>query len=140
MLSYINFNYKISFFTLFLFSGIILLTSMNGFAQNTDKENLKKQFDMTFNKMLEDPSNIDVTMEYANIAIQMEDYESAIPALERILLFNPELPRIKQELGVLYYKLNSFEMAKSYLKDAISTEGAPKEVVDKANKYLAEIK
>lgn len=140
MLSYINFNYKISFFTIFLISGIILLTPHNSFAKELSKESLKKQFDTTFNKMLDDPSNIDLTMEYANIAIQMEDYESAIPALERILLFNPQLPRIKQKLGVLYYKLNSFEMAKSYLNDALSSNNVPKEVADKANEYLAKIK
>ncbi|PIR39647.1 MAG: hypothetical protein COV35_03850 [Alphaproteobacteria bacterium CG11_big_fil_rev_8_21_14_0_20_39_49] len=139
MLSYINFNYKISFFTLFLISAVIFCTPSYGTATDASKEALKKQLDMTFNKLLDDPSNIDITMEYANIAIQMEDYESAIPALERILFFNPELPRIKQELGVLYYKLNSYEMAKSYLNDALSSRNVPQEVVDNANKYLEKI-
>jgi len=139
MLSGTNFNNKISFLSILLAFSLIILMPANTIAQNNNVEELKRQFDKTFNKMMDDPSNIDVTMEYANIAVQMEDYESAIPALERILMFNPELPRIKQELGILYYKLDSFEMAKSYLKDAISSKNAPKDVIDKATKFLEKI-
>lgn len=136
----ITFNIKIILLTILFAVAIAITSTSDSYAQKNDKVSLKKQFDMAFDKMLDDPSNIDITMEYANIAVKLEDYESAIPALERILLFNPELPRIKQELGVLYFKLDSHEMAKSYLKDAIASKNVPQEVIDKANKYLAKIK
>jgi len=132
-------NIRIIVLTTLLAISVIFSSQSESYAQKNDVTSLKKQFDIAFNKMLDDPSNIDVTMEYANIAVKLEDYESAIPALERILLFNPDLPRIKQELGVLYFKLDSYEMAKSYLKDAVSSKNAPKEVIEKANKYLAKI-
>jgi tetratricopeptide (TPR) repeat protein len=140
MVSQTNFNNKISFLSLIVVFSLTFFISYNSFAQKNTADDLQKKFDVAFNKMLDDPSNIDLTMKYANLAIQMKDYESAIPALERILLFNPELPRVKQELGVLYYKLDSFEMARSYLKDAISSKNVPSDVVDKASSYLQKIK
>ena len=32
-------------------------------------------------------------------------------ALERMLLFNPDLPRVQLELGVLYFRMGAFELA-----------------------------
>ncbi len=105
-----------------------------------DKSGLKAEFDQTFNKMLDNPADVDLTMHYANLAIQLENYEAAIPPLERILLFNPDLPRVKQQLGVMYFKLNSFEMAKSYLSDAKKGKDVPEDVVAMADEYLGKIK
>jgi tetratricopeptide (TPR) repeat protein len=121
------------------FLAISLTTQSISYAQTQDSAQTKQEFEQTFEAMLQDPSNIDVTMRYANLAIKLEDYEAAIPALERILLFNPDLPKVKQQLGVLYYKLDSFEMAKSYLEDAVKSDNAPDEVVETANKYLQRI-
>ena len=39
------------------------------------------------------------------LASQTGDLEGAISALERMLLINPNLPRVRLELGVLYYRL-----------------------------------
>lgn len=119
-----------------VFAFVTLHTSL---AQSQEAGNLKKEFEQTFQAMLSDPSDIDVTMRYAKLAVQLGDHEAAIPALERILLFNPSLAKVKQELGVLYYRLNSFEVARSYLQDAINTDGVPREVLDKSREYLKKI-
>ncbi|MCE3233720.1 MAG: hypothetical protein K0R98_1977 [Rickettsiaceae bacterium] len=105
-----------------------------------DKSTITEEFNQTFNKMLDNPADVDLTMHYANLAVQLENYEAAVPALERILLFNPDLPRVKQQLGVLYFKLNSFEMAKSYLEGAKKGDNVPADVVASADEYLAKIK
>lgn len=49
---------------------------------------------------------------------------------------NPNLLRVKRELGVLYYRLGSYEMAKSYLQSAIQGEGVPGEVRARVNSYI----
>ena len=69
--------------------------------------------------MYKSPSNLDVSFKFAEQAVARGDYEAAIGALERMLFFNPNLPRVKLELGVLYFKLDSFELARGYLQDAV---------------------
>jgi tetratricopeptide (TPR) repeat protein len=148
MLSFENCNNKIRVIA------VIAATTLSGYIYSAyagteaeplqvvveDNSAIKAEFDQTFNKMLDNPADVDLTMHYANLAIQLENYEAAIPPLERILLFNPNLPRVKQELGVLYYKLNSFEMAKSYLLDAKKSKDVPADVVARADEYLGKIK
>jgi tetratricopeptide (TPR) repeat protein len=60
-------------------------------------------------QMLQDPSNLDVAFEYASLSSQVGDYEAAISTLERMLIFAPNTPRLQLELGILYYKLGSYE-------------------------------
>ena len=54
------------------------------------------------------------------VETKLGDYEAAIGALERMLFYNPNLPRVKLELGVLYFRLHSYEMARSYFNAAIA--------------------
>ncbi len=89
-------------------------------------------------QMLKDPSNLDVSFRYAELATQRGDYEAAIGALERMLLYNANLPRVRIELGALYYRLGSYAMAKSYFEAAIGG-GVPPETKAKVDVFLAEI-
>jgi hypothetical protein len=101
--------------------------------------NLEKQFDQAFQQMLQDPANLDNTFRYAELAIQIGDYEAAISALERMLLFNPDLPRVRLELGVLYFRLGSYAIARTYLTRALEGEDVPDDVRARVATYLAEI-
>jgi hypothetical protein len=115
----------------------LLLTGMSASAQPPGQSNAK--YEKLFQQTLAQPTNIDVAFRFAEVAAQLGDYEAAIGALERILFYNPNLPRVKFELGVLYYKLGSYAMARTYFESAIQGENAPPEVRNKANSYLAEI-
>ena len=63
--------------------------------------------------MLQDPSNLDVAVEYASLSSQVGDYEAAVSTLERMLIFAPNTPRLRLELGILYYRLGSYEVSRS---------------------------
>ena len=43
-----------------------------------------------------------------------DDIESAIGTYEQLLFYNPKLSRTRFELGVLYFRLGSYEMARGY--------------------------
>lgn len=116
--------------TLIVFS---LWSAQGTFAAETPTQ---AEFDAAFSTMMENPGDLKATLHYANVASAMENYEAAIPALERVLFFNPELADIKLELGVMYYKLGSNDVARDYLNGAMA-EGAPQDVVAKASSYLA---
>ncbi len=100
---------------------------------------LKRQYDKAFQETLNKPADLDVLFRFAGLATQIGDLEGAISALERMLLVNPDLPRVRLELGVLYYRLGSYEVARSYLDKALQSSALPADVRAKAQEYLAEI-
>ena len=83
------------------------------------------EYQALFKRMYADPSNLDVTFQFAELATKLGDYEAAIGALERMLYFNPNLPRVKLELGVLYHRIGGLKVAKSYFEQALATPGVP---------------
>jgi Flp pilus assembly protein TadD len=52
-------------------------------------------------RMIANPSDLDLAFEYAQASADAGDYEGAISALERMLIYAPNTPRLQFELGVL---------------------------------------
>ena len=100
---------------------------------------LRKQYDAAFQETMRKPADLDVLFRFASLATQIGDLEGAISALERMLLINADLPRVRLELGVLYYRLGSYEAARTYLASALKSPSLPADVRRKADEYLAEI-
>jgi tetratricopeptide (TPR) repeat protein len=103
-----------------------------------DRQTLEQKKAALFQQMLRDPGNLDVTFAYADVAAKLGDNEGAVAALERMLLFNPNLPRVDLELGVLYFRMGSFEAAEDYFNKAL-TFNPPQDVAGRVNEYLAKI-
>ena len=108
-------------------------------AQAQTTPNIQQQFDAAFQHMLQDPSNLDKSFKYAELGIQIGDYEAAISALERMLLYNPDLPRVRLELGVLYFRLGSYAIARTYLTRAVEGDNVPDDVRARVAVFLDEI-
>ncbi|MAB00178.1 MAG: hypothetical protein CMN87_03765 [Stappia sp.] len=89
--------------------------------------------------MLRDPSNLDVAFEYATVSAAIGDYEAAIGTFERMLIYAPGLPRIQLELGVLYFRLGSYEAARSYFEAALAAPDVPAEVETRVRTFLVAI-
>ena len=104
-----------------------------------DKGDLQKQYDAAFQEMLRQPANLDVLFKFAGLASQTGDLEGAISALERMLLINPDLPRVRLELGVLYYRLGSYEVARTYLETGLKSPTLPPEVRSWAEQLMAKM-
>jgi tetratricopeptide (TPR) repeat protein len=118
---------------------VLLIPVARSRADEPDLATLQAQKEALFQQMLSNPSNLDVTFAYADVAARLGDNEAAVAALERMLLFNPNLPRVDLELGVLYYRMGSFEAAQSYFQKALSYNPPP-EVADRVNEYLGKIR
>lgn len=97
------------------------------------------ELDRLFQQMLRDPTNLDLMFKYAQTAVQHGNYDAAIGTLSRMLLFNPDLPRVRLELGALYFQMGSYEAARSYLEQALAAPDMPPEVRERAAGLLAEI-
>lgn len=95
--------------------------------------------DILFQTMLSTPSNLDTTLRYAVNAEQVGDIEASIGALERLLFYNPTLSRVRFELGALYFRLGSYEMARGYFQTALAAADATPEMKQRAQDYLETI-
>jgi hypothetical protein len=99
---------------------------------------LEARKEALFQQMLRNPANLDVTFAYADAAAKLGDNEAAVSALERMLLFNPNLPRVQLELGALYFRMGSYAIARSYF-DKVLAANPPPEVRQRVNAYIGQI-
>jgi Uncharacterized enzyme of heme biosynthesis len=121
--------------------GVWSLAAPPAHAQATAvaKSDLERQYDEAFQEMMRKPADLDVLFKYASLASQTGDLEGAISALERMLLIDPNLPRVRLELGVLYYRLKSYQVAQTYLEGALKSPNVPPDVRSRAEQFLAQI-
>ena len=137
-------NFHLLFKKISLF--ICFILSINLFAQNvppsiSDPEELKAtqiEREKVFDSIIDDPTNLENLFNYANLSILVGDLEAAIGVFEQMLIYKPDLPRIKLELGVLYFRLGAFASAKRYLDD-VENYDPPKEVKEKVEVFLDQI-
>ena len=101
-----------------VYSVIITFFSIILFSQNvppsiTDPAELEatqQERQRVFDSIIEDPTNLDNLFNYANLSILVGDLEAAIGIFEQMLIYKPDLPRIKLELGVLYFRLGAYAL------------------------------
>jgi hypothetical protein len=95
--------------------------------------------DLLFKRLLLKPDDLDAGFRYAELETELGDYEAAIGALERMLYYNPNLPRVKLQLGVLYFHLRSYEMARNYFEAVLNTPDVPSDVQTEVQTYIAAV-
>ena len=100
---------------------------------------LPTDYDSAFQAMMANPADLDLTFRFAELAMAAGDLEGAVSAFERLLIFNPELPRIRYELGLLYMRLGSYQIAKGYFEDSARASGMPDDIRVSTQANLAEI-
>lgn len=101
-----------------------------------DEQNIKAQFEQAYTRLLADPSNRELNLNYAAMAMQMQDFEAAISPLERILMNEPKNAKIRLQIGILYNSLGSKMIARQYFEEVLATPGAPEAVVEEAKGHL----
>ena len=118
---------------------LLLLATLVGCQQPNDprQSQLQSEYNAAFQKMLDDPGNMDALLQYANVATRARDYEGAISALERTLLINPDLPQVQIELAVLYHRLRSYAMSTAYLQVALKSPALTPELRKAAEQLAA---
>jgi tetratricopeptide (TPR) repeat protein len=67
------------------------------------------------------PSDYESTYRYVALSIELRDYEGAIGALERLLMFNPNLSRARKELAFLYTRLGAYQVAAQHMRSALAS-------------------
>ena len=119
---------------------------LHSFAQNVEPtisdpielSIAQQQKEEVFKQLFKDPTNLSLLFKYANLSIMVGDLEGAIGVFEQMLIYDSELPRIRLELGVLYFRLGSFALANNYLK-SVKEYNPPPEVEARVDQFLEAI-
>lgn len=96
------------------------LACTTAWAQTSSNQPLERQVDEAFRQSLRAPADGDASARYARLLTQSGNFEGAIASLERLLLDPNASPSVRVELGVLYYRLGSLDMAASLLNRALA--------------------
>jgi tetratricopeptide (TPR) repeat protein len=108
-------------------------------ASAQDADSRRSEFLSLYQQLLKNPTNVELTLRYARLGAEIGDYEASVSALERLLMYNPNLPTAEIELGLLYARLKSYAMARVYLEQAQSAPNASPEVRARAQDALAKV-
>lgn len=94
--------------------------------------------DPMFEKVLEKPNNVELNLVFARRAIELEDFEAAVAAMERMLIGRAGLPLIRLELGMLYLRLEAPELAEAYFLQVLESNEIDDAARKRAGVLLAE--
>lgn len=100
------------------FVAIVLLGGGAGAAPYSDA------YRAAFEATLADPANVELLLDFAEIAVAEGDLEGAIAALERLLIAEGDAPEIEVELAALYLQIGALAPAQAYARAARRTPDA----------------
>ncbi len=109
-----------------------------GMAGGT-KDMLRAEQATLFEAMSGDLRNLDLMFRYAGVSARLQDYEAAISTLERMLVFDPNLARVRLELGVLYFNIGSYVIAERYFREVANDPDLPDPVRARIALFRGEI-
>ncbi|WP_424627132.1 tetratricopeptide repeat protein [Bradyrhizobium sp. SYSU BS000235] len=117
-------------------SGFLAICAIVLGAHHSAQAESAQEQDQLFQQMVRNPANHELTFEFVRVATARSDYEAAIGALERLLFYNPRLTRVKYELGALYFRLGSYEMAQRYFREALASPDVDAITKERIETYL----
>jgi len=123
-------------FVCWVFVTLVFLFTTGAQAQSTDNDP-QQRYDAALEAVMQDMANPENSFKFVEAATNLGDLRGAISALERILLINPNLANIKLELGVLYVRIGSPDLAKTFIQQALDSEDVPELVRFRAEQFLA---
>jgi hypothetical protein len=122
-----------------VFPPALWLTVSTSSASAQAISDLATYVDPSFQTTLANPADLSGALRYATGARQGVDIESAIGAYDRLLFYNPALSRVRYELGVLYYRLGSYEQARGYFQSALQMGDITPELRQPAEEFISVI-
>lgn len=116
-------------------AGLALVAAMHGSSVQAATE---AEYDAAYEAMLQNPEDLQAIITFASVATQIGEYETAVGALERLMLFSNDLPTVRADLGFLYYRLGSFEIANYHLQEALNSGRLPPSLEERTRELLDE--
>lgn len=106
-------------------------------AEAQDTAQIEQQ--RAYEALQEAPDNVAFMFRYVRASVEVKDYEAAITTLERILIYRPDLARVRVELGAAYFRLGSYAISKFYFDEALAAGGLTADEQAQVGRFLEQI-
>ncbi|HEX9464675.1 MAG TPA: tetratricopeptide repeat protein [Alphaproteobacteria bacterium] len=93
---------------------------------------------VTYDDVMAAPDDIDLNFAYAQTQIGRGDLHGAAATLERIILINPDLPRVRLLYAIVLYRLDNLDEAERELR-AVRLYEMPSSLRAELDRYLSQI-
>lgn len=117
----------------------LLAAAPDGHAQRVVDPQYRELYDQAFHATYEHPEDVAAALNFAKVARLAGDLEGAIGALERVLIYNPDLATVDLQLGLLYRALGSPDAALVHLERADPAQLTPEDQALR-DKTIAELR
>jgi hypothetical protein len=104
-----------------------------------DQRLLRPEREVTYDDVLANPDNIDLNFAYAQVQIARGDLRSAAATLERMLLIEPDLPRVRLLYAIVLYRLDNLDEAERELQ-AVRLLEMPPSLRAELDRYLEQLR
>lgn len=113
-------------------------------SEKTAKEGRKRQVQdgvaaVTYQEVLAAPDDIELNYRYARTLVRQGNLRGAAATLERILMIDPKLSKVRLFLAVVLVRLDSLDEAQKNL-DALKQERMPESLRAEYDEYVNEIR
>ncbi len=137
------------FIRLFVLASLLLISSKSFAQENQENvqptqqpaltvEELKKNFEAMKQQRKSNPKDMNLNFNFAQIAFQLGQFKDAEEAYRQMLDVDPNLGRVKLDLGLIYARTARFKEAKKVFEDVLATN-PPEEVKKNINSVLTNI-
>ncbi len=120
-------------------AGAMAALVMGGHTSGFAAEASERRREALLQEMIARPNDLDLAFEYAKLSADAGDYEGAISTMERMLIYAPNTPRIQLELGILYYRLGAYDVARSYFEQVLANPSVPPDITQKVRLYIQQL-
>jgi tetratricopeptide (TPR) repeat protein len=100
-------------------------TEADRLAREAETRRLLEGRDVSYDEVLRRPDDLDLNLLYARTLIRRGDLLGALATLERLLLVNPQQPRVRLLYAVVLYRLNALAEAERELDRVLAFEMPP---------------
>jgi hypothetical protein len=106
----------------FLLWGVVFLalSPLPALSAPQSATSLQGELDTIYQRLLADPSDRALNRRLIEIAVQLEDYDAAIGAVERLIFYEPANADLQLQAARFYLQIKSYAAAAGYLKDALA--------------------
>lgn len=94
---------------------------------------------VTYEEVLENPDDIDLNIRYARTLIEKGQLNQAAITLERVLIVNPNLDRVRLLYGIVLYRLDNLAEARQELQTVLDEGDLDGDLQRQARTYLDRI-
>lgn len=92
-----------------------------------------------FSRMLANPGNIRLSMDYGECALENGDLESAVSTFERVLIYDPDNAKLEVSVAGLYAQMKADDLAAQHYQAALSSSRLDAETARDAEAGLARV-